>query len=63
MGVVVFAAAATPTGDPFNLALLAVPMLLLLLLAGVVCWANDRRRARRSPPEPQWADDETSPLD
>lgn len=63
VGVVVFAAAATPTGDPFNLALLAVPMLLLMLVAGVVCWANDRRRARRSPAEPQWGDDETSPLD
>ncbi len=63
VGVVVFAAAATPTGDPFNLALLAVPMLLLMLLAGVICWANDRRRARRRPAEPQWGDDETSPLD
>ncbi len=62
LGVVVFAAAATPTGDPFNLALLAVPMLVLMLLAWVACWLNDRRRGRRRAAEPQWADDETSPL-
>ena len=43
---------ATPTGDPFNLALLAVPMLLLMLLAGLVCWLNDRRRSRRRSAEP-----------
>jgi sec-independent protein translocase protein TatC len=63
LGVVVFAAAATPTGDPFNLALLAVPMLLLMLLAGGVTWLNDRRRSRNRAAEPQWDDDETSPLD
>ena len=63
LGVVVFAAMATPTGDPFNLALLAVPMLLLMLLAGLACWLNDRRRARRRSHLPQWDDDETSPLE
>lgn len=63
LGVVVFAAVATPTGDPFNLALLAVPMLVLMLLAGLVCWLNDRRRSRRQGEQPQWDDDETSPLD
>ena len=63
LGVVVFAAMATPTGDPFNLALLAVPMLLLMLGAGGVCWLNDRRRSRRRDDQPQWEDDETSPLD
>ena len=63
MGIVLFAAMATPTGDPFNLMLLAVPIALLMLLAWMVCWANDRRRARRAAKEPQWGDDETSPLD
>ena len=63
MGVVVFAAAATPTGDPFNLFLLAAPILALMGLAAGVAWANDRRRARRRATQPQWADDETSPLD
>jgi len=63
LGVVVFAAVATPTGDPFNLALLAVPMLVLMLLAGLFCWLNDRRRARRATRQPEWDDDEISPLD
>jgi sec-independent protein translocase protein TatC len=63
LGVLVFAAVATPTGDPFNLALLAVPMLLLMVLAGAACWLNDRRRARRRTAAPQWDDDETSPLE
>jgi sec-independent protein translocase protein TatC len=63
LGVVVFAAVATPTGDPFNLAILAAPMLVLMLLAGLVAWLNDRRRARRSEAVPHWDDDETSPLD
>ena len=63
LGVVAFAAAATPTGDPFNLMLLAVPILALVAVAGAIAWANDRRRARRRETAPQWADDETSPLD
>lgn len=63
IGIVVFAAIATPTGDPFNLALLAVPLLVLMGLAWTFCWLNDRRRAARRAEEPQWADDETSPLD
>ena len=63
MGTVLFAAMATPTGDPFNLLLLAAPLLGLMGLAWAVCWVNDRRRARRAAEEPTWADDETSPLD
>jgi sec-independent protein translocase protein TatC len=63
MGTILFAAMATPTGDPFNLMLLALPLLALMGLAWGVCWANDRRRARRAADEPQWDDDETSPLD
>jgi sec-independent protein translocase protein TatC len=62
MGVVVFAAAATPTGDPFNLMLLALPILALVAVASAVAWGNDRRRARRHAAAPVWADDETSPL-
>jgi sec-independent protein translocase protein TatC len=63
MGVVVFAAVATPTGDPFNLALLALPMLALFLMSFVVCWVADRRRAKRTAAQPQWDDDEASELD
>jgi sec-independent protein translocase protein TatC len=63
LGIVVFSAVATPTGDPFNLSLLALPLLGLMLVAWGVCWFNDRRRAGRRAQEPQWGDDETSPLD
>jgi sec-independent protein translocase protein TatC len=63
MGVVVFAAVATPTGDPFNLAALALPLLTLMGLAWTVAWLNDRRRARKASNEPEWDDDETSTID
>jgi len=63
--VFVFAAVATPTGDPINLVLLAGPMLLLLVLAIGVALLNDRRRARKRGLEADydtWDDDEASPL-
>ena len=64
--VFVFAAVATPTGDPINLMLLAGPILLLVVIAVMVALANDRRRARRRGPDDvdytALADDETSPL-
>lgn len=62
VGVVVFAAVATPTGDPVNLALLAVPLLLLVALSMAVCWLNDRRRGRRAIAGAGWDDDEASAL-
>jgi sec-independent protein translocase protein TatC len=62
--VFIFAAVATPTGDPINLILLAGPILLLMSLAIGIAILNDRRRAKRNP---SWAmdldDDEASPLD
>ena len=64
-GVFIFAAIATPTGDPINLLLLAGPILFLMCLAIGVCMLNDRRRARRRGVEPDyddWSDDEASPL-
>ncbi len=63
--VFLFAAVATPTGDPINLMLLAGPMLLLVGLAIAVCSLNDRRRARRRQGELDYDeldDDEISPL-
>jgi sec-independent protein translocase protein TatC len=65
-GVFVFAAVATPTGDPINLVLLAGPMLILLVIAVGIAMLNDRRRARKAGPEgdyTDWDDDEASPLD
>ena len=63
--VFVFAAVATPTGDPINLVLLAGPVLALVVLAIVVSLLNDRRRARKRRGEPdylEWSDDEASPI-
>jgi sec-independent protein translocase protein TatC len=47
VGTFVFAAAATPSTDPFTMTLMAVPMVLLFLLSEVIARLNDRRRARR----------------
>lgn len=63
--VFLFAAVATPTGDPINLILLAGPMLILVGVAILVAYLNDRRRARKNPDEIDYDsldDDETSPL-
>ena len=64
--VFIFAAVATPTGDPINLLLLAGPLLLLVVIAVGVCVLNDRRRARKRAGEPdfsEFSDDEISPLE
>jgi len=63
--VFLFAAVATPTGDPINLMLLANPMLILVGIAILVAALNDRRRARKNPDEIDYdtlGDDEISPL-
>ncbi|MFM8531966.1 MAG: twin-arginine translocase subunit TatC [Ilumatobacteraceae bacterium] len=64
--VCIFAAVATPTGDPINMLLLAAPILFLMTIAILVCLANDRRRARKLGPGQDfdtWDDDEASPID
>jgi sec-independent protein translocase protein TatC len=61
--VFAFAAVATPSPDPFSMLLLAVPCVILVELAEVFVWANDRRRARRQSIYAGLADDEISPLD
>jgi sec-independent protein translocase protein TatC len=43
--------------------LLAVPCVILIELAELFAWANDRRRARRPSMYEGLADDEVSPLD
>ncbi|MCU0278531.1 MAG: twin-arginine translocase subunit TatC, partial [Candidatus Nanopelagicales bacterium] len=63
-GVFVFAAVATPTGDPITMAVLAAPVLVLVAAAVGFSMLNDRRR-RRNGAEPdydQFDDDEISPL-
>jgi sec-independent protein translocase protein TatC len=46
LGITVFAAVATPTGDPLTMSLLAIPMVVLYFVATGVSTLNDRRRHR-----------------
>lgn len=46
VGIFVFGAITTPTGDPLTLMALAIPMWLLFEAAVLVCRMLDRRRAR-----------------
>jgi sec-independent protein translocase protein TatC len=61
--VFAFAAVATPSPDPFSMLLLAVPCVVLVELAEVFVWMNDRRRARRPSMYEGLDDDEISPID
>jgi sec-independent protein translocase protein TatC len=65
IGTFVFAAVATPTGDPVTMSLVALPLLTLVATAAVIMLLNDGRRSRRDRRlgYGQWTDDELSPLD
>jgi sec-independent protein translocase protein TatC len=60
VGVFVFAAAATPSTDPFSMLMLALPMTALFLASEVVARVIDRRRRTELD---ALADDEPSPVD
>lgn len=62
-GVFLFAGIASPSPDPLTMLLLAVPCLVLVEIAEVIIWANDRRRANRPSVYDGLADDELAPLD
>ncbi len=62
-GVFVFAAVATPTGDPFTMTALAAPLCVLILVSYLICRVNDGRRGRRDIDYADLDDDEISPLD
>lgn len=61
--VFVFAGAATPSPDPFSMLLLAVPCVVLVELAEVFVWLNDRRRARRPSVFDELSEEDISSLD
>lgn len=61
-GAFLFAGIANPSPDPVSMLLLAAPCVLLLEIAEVIVWANDRRRARLPDPYADLADDELAPL-
>jgi sec-independent protein translocase protein TatC len=47
IGTFVFAAVITPSGDPFTMSFMAVPMVILFLISEVIARGNDRRRAKK----------------
>src|SRR6201996_8120111 len=62
-GAFLFAGIANPSPDPLSMLLLAAPCVVLVEVAEVVIWANDRRRARVPDPYAELADDEPAPLE
>lgn len=62
IGTFVFAAVATPSTDPFSMIMLAIPMLVLFLVAEVIARTVDRARGRKLAEAPQLDDDTASPL-
>ena len=66
MGAFVFAAVATPSGDPYTMTALATPMLGLYYVAAGISLVTDRRRHRQGIDGIDYGaldDDEASPLD
>ncbi|TYL55957.1 twin-arginine translocase subunit TatC [Nocardioides sp. BGMRC 2183] len=47
VGTFIFAAAATPSADPFTMCFMAGPMILLFVISEIIARYNDRRRARQ----------------
>jgi sec-independent protein translocase protein TatC len=62
-GAFLFAGIANPSPDPLSMLLLAAPCVVLVEVAEVIVWANDRRRARIAGPYADLADDELAPLE
>jgi sec-independent protein translocase protein TatC len=58
-----FAGIANPSPDPISMLLLALPCVVLVEVAEVVIFFNDRRRARIEDPYANLSDDEASPLE
>jgi len=62
IGVLTFAAVATPTADPFNMLLVATPFAVLVVVAILLMLLNDARRSRRGGDDfSDLPDDEASP--
>ncbi|MFT4288638.1 twin-arginine translocase subunit TatC [Nocardioides sp.] len=62
MGTMLFAAVATPSPDALTMLMLALPMLVLFLIAEVIARLVDRARGRREKGTELWDDDEVSPI-
>ncbi len=62
-GAFLFAGIANPSPDPLSMLLLAVPCVVLVEVAEVFIYFNDRRRARIPDPYAGLADDQAAPLE
>ncbi|MFD1249292.1 twin-arginine translocase subunit TatC [Nocardioides ginsengisoli] len=62
VGTFIFAAAATPSTDPFTMTFMAAPMCLLFFVSEAIARFNDRRRDRKKI-NAGLSPDEASPLD
>jgi sec-independent protein translocase protein TatC len=62
IGVFVFAAVATPSTDPFSMLMLAIPLLILFIIAEIVARIVDRSRGRGATSTDNWSDDEASTI-
>ena len=62
-GAFLFAGIANPSPDPLSMLLLAVPCVVLVEVAEIFIYFNDRRRARIPDPYAGLADDEAAPLE
>lgn len=62
IGTFVFAAVATPDGNPFTMTMLAVPIIVLLTIVSVIAWLNDRRKRDRGEVV-ELRDDEIAPVE
>jgi sec-independent protein translocase protein TatC len=47
VGTFIFAAVITPSGDPFTMSFMAIPMVILFLISEVIARFNDKRRDKR----------------
>jgi sec-independent protein translocase protein TatC len=62
-GAFLFAGIANPSPDPISMLLLAVPCVVLVEVAEVVIYFNDRRRGSIGDPYAELSDDEAAPLE
>ena len=62
LGTIVFAAVATPDGNPFTMLILAVPIMGLLAIVMAIAWLNDKRK-RNADDTADLADDEISSIE
>lgn len=62
LGVVLFAAVATPDGNPLTMMVMALPIMAMIGIVMGIAYLNDRRK-REQATEKELRDDELSSLD